>query len=100
LRKAVITNFLNPHPYIFWAFVGAPSVLAAHREGISGGWPFVAGFYLVLIGTFALIALGAETSRKWIRGRSYRWVMRLLAGVLLMFAGVLLYKGFRMLEWI
>ena len=97
LRKAVITNLLNPHPYIFWSFVGAPTILTAHRDGISGGWPLVAGFYLVLIGTFTLLALGADTSRRWIRGRSYRWVMRLLAGVLLVFAGALLYRGCRML---
>ncbi len=25
LRKGVVANFLNPHPYVFWATVGAPA---------------------------------------------------------------------------
>lgn len=97
LKKAVVANFLNPHPYIFWAFVGAPSLLAARSSGISGIIAFMAGFYLLLVGTLGLIALGAEKSRRWIRGAAYRWSMRLLAAVLMAFAVGFLYKGIRLL---
>ena len=39
LRRGVIANFLNPSPYLFWLAVGAPTVLAAWREG----WSVAAG---------------------------------------------------------
>ena len=97
LKKAVIANFLNPHPYIFWTFVGAPTILAARESAITGVGAFVAGFYLVLIGTFGLIALAADKSRRWVRGRVYKWSMRLLAGLLLVFAAGFFYKGLKLL---
>lgn len=93
LKKAVITNFLNPHPYLFWIFVGAPTILAAARQGAPAAVAFVAGFYSVLLGIFILLAAGAARSRRWVHGRVYRWVMRGLAGVLALFALLLLYKG-------
>ncbi|MCP2520564.1 LysE family translocator [SCandidatus Aminicenantes bacterium Aminicenantia_JdfR_composite] len=31
LKKGVIANFLNPHPYIFWFTIGAPTILKASR---------------------------------------------------------------------
>ena len=42
LRRGVIANFLNPSPYLFWLAVGAPTVLAAWREG----WPAAARFII------------------------------------------------------
>jgi threonine/homoserine/homoserine lactone efflux protein len=97
LRKAVIANFLNPHPYLFWCFVGAPTLLAAQRSGTLGVLAFMAGFYLVLVGTFGLIAAAAEKARRWIRGRVYRWSQRFLAGVLFALALSYLYKGLGLL---
>jgi threonine/homoserine/homoserine lactone efflux protein len=96
LKKAVVTNFLNPHPYLFWIFVGAPTVVGAAQQGASGAFAFVSGFYAVLVGIFILLAAGAATSRRWMRGRVYRWVMRGLGGVLALFAFLLLYKGLRL----
>lgn len=29
LRKGIITNFLSPHPYLFWFSVGAPATVRA-----------------------------------------------------------------------
>jgi threonine/homoserine/homoserine lactone efflux protein len=97
LKKAVIANFLNPHPYIFWALVGAPSVIAACDRGVLGVFAFVAGFYLLLVGTLGLIAFGTEKSRRWVRGTAYRWGMRLLAGVMFFFAIGFFYKGIKLL---
>ena len=40
LRKGVITNFLNPHPYLFWISVGAPTIIKGARVGNSGARAF------------------------------------------------------------
>ncbi|MCK7582461.1 MAG: LysE family transporter [Chromatiales bacterium] len=39
LRRGVITNFLNPSPYLFWLAVGTPTVLEAWQHG----WPAAVG---------------------------------------------------------
>ncbi len=82
---------------MFWMLVGAPTVLAAAREKTLAAVFFVLGFYLVLVGTFALLALGAGSSRRWMRGKAYRRVMGGLGGVLLLFAALLLIQGLRRL---
>ena len=35
LKKGVVANFLNPHPYLFWLSIGAPMVLKASRMHVS-----------------------------------------------------------------
>ena len=97
LKKAVITNFLSPHPYMFWIFVGAPTVLAAARKGTLAAGAFVFGFYIVLVGIFVLLAVGAGKSRRWMHGKAYRWVVRGLGGVLLVFSFLFFLKGLQLL---
>jgi threonine/homoserine/homoserine lactone efflux protein len=93
LKRAAVTNFLNPHPYMFWVFVGAPTVLGAADKGTLGAAAFLLGFYTVLVGIFILLATGAAAARQWMRGRAYRWVMRGLGAVLALFALFLFYRG-------
>ena len=31
LRKGIIANILNPHPYLFWMLIGAPTVVKAYH---------------------------------------------------------------------
>ena len=33
LRTGVIANLLNPHPYLFWLTIGAPTVIRAGESG-------------------------------------------------------------------
>ena len=97
LKKAAITNFLNPHPYMFWVLVGAPTLFSASRDGILAAPAFIAGFYLVLVGAFGLIATATGRSRGWVRGRLYRWVMRFLGVALAVFSLLFFLKGIRLL---
>jgi len=61
LAHGAVVNLLNPHPYMFWAIVGAPTVVRAWRDHPSGAVGFVVGFYLLLIG--AKIVLAALVAR-------------------------------------
>lgn len=56
LLHGALINFLNPHPYLFWAAVGAPTVLTAWRSDRAGAIGFVLGFYVLLIGSKIALA--------------------------------------------
>lgn len=81
LRRAVLTNLLNPHPYLFWLAVGGPMV--ASTPSIPS---FLLGFFGALVGSKALLALVADKARTWMSTRGYRWTLRALALALLALA--------------
>lgn len=92
LGRAVATNFLNPHPYLFWGTAGAQLLLGTwSSSGAAGAGLFLAGFYALLVGSKLLVALLVSRSRGWLRGRGYRRVLAasgaLLAGLGLLLAG-------------
>lgn len=92
LRRGFVTNFLNPHPWIFWVGVGAPILVSAWGRGPFPAAAFLVAFYGLLVGTkLVLAALGA-------RGRrlvASAWYPRLVAagGALLVAMGALLLAG-------
>ena len=98
LGRAVLTNLLNPHPYLFWATAGAQLLLrAAANEGTVGAALFLIGFYALLVGSKLLIALIVNQSRGWLGGRGHRRVL-VGSGVLLAGLGLLLaFDGARSL---
>lgn len=61
ILKAALMNMLSPSPYIFWATIAGPILLAGWRESPALGLAFLLGFYVALIGGLALfiLAVGA-----------------------------------------
>jgi len=100
LRRGLITNFLSPHPYLFWMTVGAPTVMKAYRMNFFAALAFLAGFYLFLIGSKILVALLVNSSRNFLRGGAYRIVIRATGIIMLFFALLLLRDGLIMLRLI
>lgn len=49
---AALMNALSPGPYIFWATITGPILLAGWRESAGHGLSFLLGFYGMLIGGF------------------------------------------------
>ena len=87
LLKGAIVNAANPHPWLFWIAIGAPTLIAAWAGGGSiAGAGFLAGFYSMLVGSKVALALVVGRARGWIGGRGYRWTMRVLAVLLAAFA--------------
>ena len=98
LTKGILTNFLSPHPYLFWISIGAPSMTnALHRDPLYG-FAFLGGFYLCLIGAKISVALLTEKSRVFLTGSSYRTILRCLGLCLIILAGKLFYDGLQMLH--
>lgn len=97
VRKGIIANLLNPHPYLFWITVGAPTILKALQDGIFTMVLFFATFYLFLTGSKIGVAHLTGKSRSFLSGGTYRWIMRGLGLVLLLFAAFFIYDGIQML---
>lgn len=98
LQKGVLANFLSPHPYLFWVTVGVPYVLAAHEKSVMAPWGFIAGFYLLLVGSKAAVAALTGRYRDLLTGRAYPYVMRALAIALVVFAILLFREGLHLLS--
>lgn len=93
--KGIITNLLNPHPWIFWLTVGAAILARAMEQGWQIAAAFLFGFYLLLVGSKVGVALLAGRSRHLLAGRPYRVVMRVLAALLVVFALLLFREGLK-----
>jgi threonine/homoserine/homoserine lactone efflux protein len=93
--KGIVTNLLNPHPWIFWLTVGAATLAKATVQGWLVAAAFLVGFYLLLVGSKVGVALLAGRSRDLLAGRPYRVVMRVLAVMLALFALLLFREGLK-----
>jgi threonine/homoserine/homoserine lactone efflux protein len=92
-RKGIMTNFLNPHPYLFWVTVGTPVMLKACSVNVFAAVLFLLSFYMLLTGSKIVIVFIVARSKAFIRDRLYIWIMRVLGVILLMFSVFFFYEG-------
>ena len=90
LNKAILINFLNPNPYIFWMTIGGPLLLKGFNVSTLNGVSFLIAFYLVMIGTKIVIALVGGKIKPFLGSKSYITTLRVL-GVLLIILAVILF---------
>jgi len=95
LKKGVITNFLSPHPYLFWMVVGAPIMMKAYQVSIASVAVFIAGFYVFLVGSKIMVAFLVERSKTFLKSTGYIYTIRILGGILIIFAGIFFRDGLR-----
>ncbi len=97
LKKGLLANLANPHVYIFWITVGAPTTVRAYGSG----WPAPAGFlfcfYLCLVGSKIAVALLTGRFSTFLSSRGYLLVMRFLGLILFTFALILFRDGLQFL---
>lgn len=88
-QKALFIEVSNPHPYVFWITLLAPSILLIEMTHMPIAWSlFVAG----LVGTKTLLVLMAHFLRPYLRPKYIKWLNRFLAVALIAF-GVKLLIG-------
>ncbi len=97
LGKVVMVNLLSPYPYLFWLTVDAHMIVKVWVAGPYRAGVFVAGFIICLVGTKIIIAIAAGRSRRFLGGRGYVAIMRLLGLLLLVFAMLLMKDGVNMM---
>jgi threonine/homoserine/homoserine lactone efflux protein len=98
LTKGTIVNLLNPHPYLFWLSVGAPTITKTMKQGIIPTASFILSFYLFLVGSKVMLAIMVGKSRSFLIGKWYLYSMRFLAVLLCFFALVLFREGLNLLK--
>lgn len=92
LRRAVLMNFLNPNPYLFWGLVGGPILLGALDQSALHAGVFLIGMYGVFIGLqIALIAVFHFARR--LGPQIVRGMLLISIGVLAIFGGLLIVRG-------
>lgn len=95
IKKGVIANFLNPHPYVFWFIIGAPTVLRAWDVSLFSAILFILGFYIFLVGSKISIAVIVEKSRSFLKSNIYVYTIKLLGIALLIFSLMFLIDGLK-----
>ena len=98
LSRGAIVNALSPHPYLFWITVGAPTILKGWTESPFLAVVFVASFFGCLVGSKVVLAVLAGKSRRFLIGKSYIYIMRILGLALFAFALVLFRDGLSLLK--
>ncbi|HII80745.1 MAG TPA: LysE family translocator [Methanosarcina sp.] len=78
LKKGVIVNFGNPHPYVFWLSIGGPIIFKSLSIHIWATVLFITGFYLLLVGSKVIVALIVEKSKYFINSNYYFSIVRAL----------------------
>ena len=91
LGRGVAANLTNPHPYLFWLTVGAPTL--ARGEGGLAAAGFLGGMYLCLVGAKVLAAVAAGRGRDRLASRSQLLLLRVLAGSLVLLGARSLWDG-------
>ncbi len=97
LLKGVAANFLNPHPYLFWISVGAPTMSKSLNHGMGALVSFIAGFYITLVGSKIFLALAVGKSRTFLSEKPYLYAVRFLGLLLCGFSIMLFRDGAKLL---
>ena len=97
LQKGLLANILSPHPYLFWFSVGGPTTIKAFDLSLFTAISFVLSFYVLLVGSKAVLAIFVGKSRSLLLGNKYIFTMRLLGLVLIILAGFLFQDGLQLL---
>jgi threonine/homoserine/homoserine lactone efflux protein len=85
LWRGVVVNALNPHPYLFWATVGGPTLVASWRISPWHALAFLLPFYGLLVGS--KVAVAWLVSRQ-AGGLSLTWFRRVVAGCGVLMVGM------------
>ena len=93
LRKGIITNFLNPHPYLFWLTIGAPTVMNALNINVFSALLFLVSFYVFVVGSKIIVAATVNKSRFFAESTIYIYTVKILGILLLLFSAKFLLDG-------
>lgn len=93
LARGALVNFLNPHPWLFWATVQGPLLLRAWRQRPLVGLGFIASFYLAIVGSKVIIAALVARGRRRLDQEWYRRLLQSCGIALVALGGWLLIQS-------
>ena len=92
LWQGALVNVLNPHPYLFWATVGGPTLLAGWQQSAMNAVLFLLSFYALLVGSQAVVAWLVARQRRALTPAGYRRVLT-VCGAVMIALGLMLIRG-------
>jgi len=97
LKRGIVANLLNPHPYLFWLTIGVPMLNRSWNIDSMTAILFLLSFYVLLVGSKVVVALVLDGSKGFLSSRYYIHLVRVLGVVLIAFALTFLLDGLEML---
>jgi len=98
LKKGIIVNFGNPHPYIFWLSIGGPIIIQSLTTHFWAAILFLFGFYSFLVGSKVIVALIVERSKSFINSKYYFSIIRVLGIAQIIFGLAFIKLGLNSLD--
>lgn len=90
VQKAIIANYLNPNPYVFWIAIGGPLFVGALAVNVWNAVVFIISFYFMLVGSKVIVVLiGGKMSSFFTSGK-YHYLIH-ISGVLIIILAILLF---------
>src|SRR3990170_7238436 len=74
-EKGLLKNLLNPHPYIFWFFIGVPLLI---KVDLLERVMFVASFLFGIVGSKICITILVEKGKMFFESKHYQWIIKFL----------------------
>lgn len=93
LARGAAVNFLNPHPWLFWATVQGPLLLRAWRQSPLVGLGFIGSFYLTIVTSKVIIAAIVARGRRELDQQWYRRLLHSCGIVLVALGGWLVIQS-------
>jgi threonine/homoserine/homoserine lactone efflux protein len=94
LRKAILVNFTNPNPYLFWLTICGPLLVKSYNEsGFLAPIAFLVSFYALLIGIKMTFAFIAGKTHQALNPKKLVRLNQILAIVLVVYACLFLKEG-------
>jgi threonine/homoserine/homoserine lactone efflux protein len=90
--RGVVVNALNPHPYVFWATIGGPALVNGWRTSPWYALAFLLPFYLLLVGSKAILAWLVSRKAQALTAIWYRRVLIVCGALVLAMGGFLLWQ--------
>jgi len=97
IKKGLITNFLNPNPYLFWFTVGTPAIITGYNMKPFYAVIYILLFFIPLIGFRILIAILVEKFSFLLSTKGYLIFSKILSSLLIALGLKLLYQGIRLI---
>lgn len=91
--KGVLTNLLNPGPYLFWGTVGTAMLLNAFKISPSLGYGAAILFLTTIVGAKFTMAVVAKYSKTFLSGSIHVCMVRGLAVLMLFYSGYYFFDG-------
>lgn len=98
VKKGILSNLLNPAPYLFWITIGTPILVSEETSTWIEKLLFIVAMFSVMIGTKVVIALAARKSSSVLQGKTYQFCLRASALIFLIFAINFLLTGYSHLK--